>query len=199
MRKNIICFILAAAVFITSMGSPLITACADYQSDTYVKTIYNEQNGLPTGEANTVLQTSDGYIWIGSYGGLIRYDGNSFRNYSTDGSVSSSSIRSLYEDSAGRLWIGTNDAGVYLYEEGKFTDIKSPGDYSFLCIRDFAEGPDGRIYIASTSGMGEIKDGAIEVYSDDDLAGQTVYSIACDPLGRVWAAMQGRRKLFHLP
>lgn len=192
--------IAAAAIFVFSAGP---SSAAEepagervlpvYGGSSYVKTIYNEQNGLPTGEANTVLQTSDGYIWIGSYGGLIRYDGNSFRNYSTDGSVSSSSIRSLYEDSAGRLWIGTNDAGVYLYEEGKFTDIKSPGDYSFLCIRDFAEGPDGRIYIASTSGMGEIKDGAIEVYSDDDLAGQTVYSIACDPLGRVWAAMNSGR------
>lgn len=189
MRKNIICFILAAAVFITSMGSPLITACADYQSDTYVKTIYNEQNGLPTGEANTVLQTSDGYIWIGSYGGLIRYDGSRFRNYSTDGSISSSSIRSLFEDSKGRLWIGTNDAGVYIYENGVFSTIKSPGDYSFLCIRDFAEDKDGRIYAASTSGLGEIQDGAVKVYTDEPLAGETVYSIACDPQGRVWAAM----------
>ena len=41
---------------------------------------FNETNGLPTGEANTVLQTSDGFVWIGSYGGLIRYDGTSFRN-----------------------------------------------------------------------------------------------------------------------
>ena len=48
----------------------------------YVVTIYNEQNGLPTGEANVVMQTSDGYIWIGSYGGLIRYDGTLFRNFS---------------------------------------------------------------------------------------------------------------------
>ncbi len=159
----------------------------------YVKTIYNEQNGLPTGEANTVLQTSDGYIWLGSYGGLIRYDGSSFRNYSTDGSISSSSIRSLFEDSSKRLWIGTNDAGVYVYENGRFDTIKSPGDYSFLCIRDFAEGPHGEIYIASTSGMGEIKNGEIKVYTDDELKGETVYSIACDQFGRVWAAMNSGR------
>ena len=33
-----------------------------------------EETGLPTGEANTVVQGKDGYLWIGSYGGLIRYD-----------------------------------------------------------------------------------------------------------------------------
>lgn len=50
---------------------------------------YNETNGLPTGEANTVLQTRDGYVWIGSYGGLIRYDGTTFRNYSTENAIPS--------------------------------------------------------------------------------------------------------------
>lgn len=50
----------------------------------YVVTVYNEQNGLPTGEANVVLQISDGYVWIGSYGGLIRYDGPDFKNYSEE-------------------------------------------------------------------------------------------------------------------
>lgn len=198
MQKKILYRTLLAAIFLFWLSAVPVSAAGelqgggempDYGDLSYVKTIYNEQNGLPTGEANTVVQTSDGYIWLGSYGGLIRYDGSSFRNYSTDGSISSSSVRSLFEDSAGRLWIGTNDAGVYLYENGTFESIQSPGDYSFLCIRDFAEGPDGRIYIASTSGMGEIRDGAIEVYSAEGLAGETVYSIACDPSGRVWAAM----------
>ncbi len=193
MNVSILRRLTAAAAAVCLSLCIIFTDCGGFTradaDTTYVKTIYNEQNGLPTGEANTVLQTSDGYIWIGSYGGLIRYDGSNFRNYSTDGSVSSSSIRSLFEDSKGRLWIGTNDAGVYLYENGSFSTIKSPGDYSFLCIRDFAEDKDGRIYIASTSGIGEIADGEIKVYSGEGLAGETVYSIACDPLGRVWAAM----------
>ena len=40
--------------------------------------MYNNRNGLPTSEANAITQTSDGFIWIGSYAGLIRYDGNTF-------------------------------------------------------------------------------------------------------------------------
>ena len=183
MRKKLMILIMPVVFMLFALSA------AYAESTPYVETIYNEQNGLPTGEANTVLQTSDGYIWIGSYGGLIRSDGSSFRNYSTEGLISSSSIRSLFEDSSGRLWIGTNDAGVYLYENNNFTHIKSPGDYSFLCIRDFAEDKNGKIYVASTSGLGEIENDKIKVYDSDGLYMQTVYSIACDPLGRVWGTM----------
>lgn len=154
----------------------------------YVVTVYNEQNGLPTGEANTILQTSDGYIWIGSYGGLIRYDGSSFRNYSVEGKITSSSIRSLYEDSAGRLWIGTNDAGVVMMENDVFTAVESPADNSFLCIRDFTEDENGKIYVASNSGIAEISDGKIVPCAADKLTGYTIYSVAIDSYGRLWGS-----------
>ena len=69
----------------------------------YVRTVFNKANGLPTDEANAVLQTSDGYLWVGSYGGLLRFDGSEFHNFSTEGAIATPSIRCLFEDSAGRL------------------------------------------------------------------------------------------------
>ncbi len=154
----------------------------------YVVKVYNEQNGLPTGEANTIMQTSDGYIWIGSYGGLIRYDGVSFRNYSVEGSITSSSVRALFEDSKGRLWIGTNDSGVVVMANDTFTEIDSGEDNLFLCVRGFAEDADGEIYVASNSGIGKIENNAIVPFVQEDLVGVTVYSAAVDSYGRVWAA-----------
>jgi len=167
----------------------IVPISAKENQQSYVVTVYNEKNGLPTGEANTVLQTSDGYIWIGSYGGLIRYDGTDFRNYSVEGAISTSSIRSLFEDSQGRLWIGTNDAGVFVMEEDQFIQIEMPSDRSFLCIRDFAEGSEGQIYVASNSGVGEIKDHTLIAYQIDHVLGNTAYSVAKDTYGRIWAAM----------
>ncbi len=155
----------------------------------YVVTLYNEQNGLPTGEANTVLQTSDGYMWIGSYGGLIRYDGTEFRNYSVENAITSSSVRALFEDSSGRLWIGTNDCGVVVMENDVFTEILSPEDHTFLCVRGFAEDADGRIYAASNSGMAEIRDGRIVPYEIAEVKGNTVYNVAVDSYGRIWGSM----------
>lgn len=185
--KHIVCSAVSAVLLLSALP---VSAAADNDIP-YVVTVYNEDNGLPTGEANTVLQTSDGYIWIGSYGGLIRYDGTDFRNYSMEesGGISSSSIRSLFEDSEGRLWIGTNDAGVFVMENDAFTHVKSPDDRSFLCIRDITEGSDGRIYAASNSGICEISDGEVIPYTDERLFGNVVYSVAEDKFGRVWGAM----------
>ncbi|MBE6901076.1 MAG: HD domain-containing protein [Ruminococcaceae bacterium] len=171
------------------MPSFALSAYAADNDAPYVVTLYNELNGLPTGEANTVLQTSDGYIWIGSYGGLIRYDGTNFRNYSVENKITSSSVRSLFEDSKGRLWIGTNDAGVVMMENNVFTEIASPADHTFLCIRGFAEDANGTIYIASNSGMAEIADGCIKPYNAEAVMGNTVYCVAVDSYGRVWGSM----------
>lgn len=154
----------------------------------YVRTVFNERSGLPTGEANDVLQTADGYVWVGSYGGLIRYDGSEFRNFSTEGILPSSSVRMLFEDSAGRLWIGTNDAGVFVYENGSITQPDGQPRDTFLCVRGFAESADGVIYACSNSGIAEINGGVMRVYDVPELSGQTVYSVAADKFGRVWGA-----------
>ncbi len=154
----------------------------------YVETVFNERNGLPTGEANDVLQTSDGYVWVGSYGGLIRYDGSEFRNFSTEGILPSSSVRMLFEDSVGRLWIGTNDAGVFVYENGSISQPQGQPSDSFLCVRGFEEDSNGTVYACSNSGIAEIKDGTMKVYDAPELAGMTVYSVAADRFGRVWGA-----------
>ncbi len=154
----------------------------------YVETVFNERSGLPTGEANDVLQTSDGYVWVGSYGGLIRYDGSEFRNFSTEGILPSSSVRMLFEDSSGRLWIGTNDAGVFVYENGSISQPQGQPSDSFLCVRGFAEDGGGTVYACSNSGIAEIKNNTMKVYDAPELAGLTVYSVAVDSLGRVWGA-----------
>ena len=60
------------------------------QPENFSAVLYDNTNGLPTSEANAIVQTSEGFIWIGSYGGLIRYDGNTFvRMDSTSGITSS--------------------------------------------------------------------------------------------------------------
>ncbi len=183
-------------IFILAISFCTPTAVLAAKEDAhYVATVYNEQNGLPTSEANVVLQTSDGYIWIGSYGGLIRYDGSTFRNYSLEGAISSSSIRSLYEDSKSRLWIGTNDMGVILLENNTFTSVRCADDNHFLCIRDFTEISDGTIYAASNSGVAKIDGTELIALETEGFTGETVYSIARDSHDRLWTAMSSGKCL----
>lgn len=75
----------------------------------YVHTVYSSDNGLPCGEANDIVQTKDGILWVGTYAGLYRYNGSEFRWMDFD---SVRNVNCLFADEEGRLWIGTNDNGV---------------------------------------------------------------------------------------
>lgn len=151
--------------------------------------VFDDTNGLPTGEANTVIQTKEGYVWIGSYGGLIRYDGTTFHNYSENGVFPSSSIRSLFQDSGGRLWIGTNDRGVYRYENDVFTAAVHPDKTMFLSVRSMAEGQNGEIYVGTTSGLAIVENDNSLTQIGADVVSSTVYNIARDKNGVIWACV----------
>ena len=175
------------AVFLTVISC--IPAFASVEEPGYVRTVFNENNGLPTNEANVVLQTDDGYLWVGSYGGLLRYDGTNFRNFSAEGAIATPSIRVLFQDSVGRLWIGSSDAGVFVYENYVFTAVPCTENTGFLSIRDFAEDSRGTIYVATSSGVCEIRDGLLTPLDDPQVMGETVLNLGIDPYDRLWCVL----------
>ena len=67
----------------------------------YSAILYDNTNGLPTSEANDIAETDDGFIWIGSYSGLVRYDGNTFERIPSTTGITS--VKCLYVDSRGCL------------------------------------------------------------------------------------------------
>ena len=119
----------------------------------YSSVIYNDVNGLPTSEANAITETEEGFIWIGSYSGLIRYDGNNFERVDSV-STGITSVVSLYVDSKNRLWIGTNDNGVVVMDQGVFTHFNHTGGMKSSTIRSITEDHNGNVYIATTHGIG---------------------------------------------
>jgi ligand-binding sensor domain-containing protein len=68
---------------------------------------WSVENGLPTSSLLGLCQTSDGYLWISSYDGLIRFDGHEFTvfNKNNTDAFESNTIRSLAEDKYGSLWM----------------------------------------------------------------------------------------------
>lgn len=113
--------------------------------------LYNNRNGLPTADANAIAETSEGFLWIGSYAGLIRYDGNTFERLDSTNGITS--IRSLFVDSRDRLWIGTNANGFAVMERGEYRIWDLRDGLKSSSIRAFAEDSSGVIYAATTSGI----------------------------------------------
>ena len=113
--------------------------------------LYDNTNGLPTAEANDIVQTSDGFIWIACYAGLIRYDGRSFvRLDSTEGI---NSISCLLVDEKDRLWIGTNENGIAVMENGKFRFWGEEDGLGSSKVRELAEDDNGYIYAGTATGI----------------------------------------------
>lgn len=121
------------------------------QSDNFSTVIYNNMNGLPTSEANAIAQTSEGFIWIGSYGGLIRYDGNTFERM--DATIGLGSVVSLCVDSFDRLWIGTNESGLAMMEKGEFRFWGEDQGLTGAKVCSIEESSDGIVYVGTTEGL----------------------------------------------
>lgn len=119
--------------------------------DEYYPVVYDNTNGLPTAEANDIVQTNEGFIWIACYAGLVRYDGHNFvRLDSTEGL---SSVACLFVDNQGRLWIGTNDNGVAVMENGEFRFWDEDDGLGSSKVREIEEDGNGYVYVGTTSGI----------------------------------------------
>ena len=113
--------------------------------------LYNYANGLPTSEANAIAQTSDGFIWIGSYGGLVRYDGKSFERM--DSSLGISAVICLLADHNDRLWFGSNDSGLAMLYRDEVTHWGIDEGLRSLSVDRIVEDAKGTIYVGTKDGI----------------------------------------------
>lgn len=115
-------------------------------------------DGLSQGYVGDMLQDKDGFMWFSTKAGLNRYDGYSFKVFAHDAynpnTISSNVINNLFEDSKGRLWIGTEDNGLNVYDKVKgvfhriLHDPKKPNSLSGNRISsDIVELADGRFLV----------------------------------------------------
>lgn len=158
----------------------------------YVERIYDESTGLGTSEANDLLQTRDGYMWIGSYSGLTRYDSHEFESISKEmESAPQTGIRALYESEDGRLFVGTNDNGLYLFGGDHFSRIGTE-EIQGLSIREITEGTDGVIYAGTNRGILMVdKEGNTSFVAGKELEAETIVAVTRDSDGNIWGISQG--------
>ena len=118
---------------------------------TYAPIMLNNLVGYSV-DANYIISDRNGYIWVGTYSGIMRYDGSGFEIFnSSDGFTSA---RIMFEDSKGRIWVGTNGDGVVVYKnQDDFKHYGYEDGLRAMSIRSFAEDNDGRIFIGTTDGI----------------------------------------------
>jgi ligand-binding sensor domain-containing protein/signal transduction histidine kinase len=108
---------------IACLGLLLLVLLTNRAQAQYHFEAWTTESGLPHNTIKTILQTRDGYLWLASLDGLVRYDGMRFTVFNTGNSpgLKSNRLTSLFEDQSGLLWIGTEDSGLVTYRDGLFT------------------------------------------------------------------------------
>ncbi|MEW6061285.1 MAG: two-component regulator propeller domain-containing protein [Bacteroidota bacterium] len=123
------------------------------QTSNFVARQWGVEEGLPQSSVNSIIQTRDGYIWLATFGGLVRFDGIGFDVFNSNTSgIKSERILVLYEDRRGALWFGTEGGGVGRMFQGKVSTFGIaeglPGEVVTSLVEDSA----GTLWVGTMDG-----------------------------------------------
>lgn len=184
---SLLCFTLLATAQIVKIGDK-----------EYIKRVWRTDDGLPQNSVTSIVQTRDGYIWIGTFGGVARFDGVRFTLFNSGNTpgLSGNRIFSLYEDDSGELWIGFESGGMARYTNGKFTSYTAKDGAPDGSYRISHRDENGRLwFVAIVNNLNESRvnlfvDGQFKTFTADDGLPDTVVALAKDRDGKVWASTQ---------
>jgi len=145
---------------------------------------YGREEGLPQSQVRAITSDQDGFLWIGTLGGLSRFDGVSFRNFTEEDGLSDNQINCLVQGT--KLWIGTTGALCHL-EGQEIHRTPFPESHAATRVLDIAEDEEGKLWLA-TAGQGVLSfgDSIHSSISGNTLPDNYVRSVAFDSSGKLW-------------
>jgi signal transduction histidine kinase/ligand-binding sensor domain-containing protein len=172
--------------------------CASYPAEAldpvkamsqYRHEVWRTREGLPQSSAEALVQTRDGYVWIGTQEGLARFDGARFVVFdkASTPELKHNRILTLLEDRRGRLWIGTEGGGLTVLEEGRFRTFGRTDGLSDDIVRALAEDAEGTLWIGTDVDLQSRDETAFRSWGASDGVPAAVRSLVVDAAGTLWA------------
>jgi signal transduction histidine kinase/ligand-binding sensor domain-containing protein len=161
-------------------------------SSNYFTHLWQTEDGLPQNAVTSIIQTRDGYLWLGTYGGLTRFDGIRFTRFdpSSYPQLKSSRVTSLLEARDGLLWVGHETGEVVRFKQGHFEEVPVPSVWKGKKIVAICEDELNDFWIVSDEGlMCRLRDGLLLVPRAGGAPG--LVGIANDAAGHIWIARHG--------
>jgi ligand-binding sensor domain-containing protein/AraC-like DNA-binding protein len=178
----------------------LLSLDPEKELDEYFIKNWTVQSGLPLNTITVLIQTQDGYIWVGTHAGLSRFDGVRFTTFTRQNSpLSNDRITSLYEDSNKVLWIGTDGGGLYSCEKGLWQNFTANDGLSNAHVRTIIGDWKGGLWVGTDYGLNRISRDSIHVYTEEDgLYDNIITDLCLDNWGTLWiGTLQGGLARFN--
>ena len=167
-RKGLIQFSRACAGVLLGglLTCGVATAQPKYQFDHWTT-----DDGLPQNAVNAVLQTHDGYLWLATFDGLVRFDGLQFTvfNKGNTKGIGGNRFDLLFEDRQGALWAVTDENWLVKYQAGVFTTYTPKDGWPSWPVVQIEEDEAGNFQIVSRAGIAKCKNGRFITYALEDL------------------------------
>ena len=157
--------------------------------DGYTRHVWQAPDGLPEQTVQAFAQTPDGYLWIGTTGGLLRFDGVHFTVFDRQNTpnLRENSVFCMTVARDGTLWIGTEGGGVVSYSGGQFrTWLATDGENNDF-VRVIVQDGDGTMWAGTDRGLLRL-DGErfVQVDGTPSVPSIFVHSICRDRAGHLW-------------
>jgi ligand-binding sensor domain-containing protein/signal transduction histidine kinase len=153
--------------------------------------VWQTDDGLPQNSAQALAQTPDGYLWVGTFEGLVRFDGARFTVFDpmNTPALPDRLITALAVDRSGALWINTN-RGLAGMRAGTFFPMPLPQGVAAREMSQLLASRDGGLWIATLSnGLMRLFDGRFQIWTTEQgLASNQVLALAENPDGTLWVA-----------
>lgn len=167
----------------------------------YQQFVWQDQHGLPQNGISAVVQTPDGYLWLATAEGVVRFDGVRFTAFDTGNTseIKSNNIMSLLVDHSGALWIGTHGGGLSRYKDGRFNLYTTQDGLSDSHARSLFEDRAGNLWVGTDGGgLNLFRDGRFTVYTTaNGLPDNRIWAMAEDSAGGLWVGTNNGLARFH--
>jgi signal transduction histidine kinase/ligand-binding sensor domain-containing protein/CheY-like chemotaxis protein len=154
----------------------------------YTHRVWQTEDGLPQNTVQSIVQTPDGYLWLASQEGIVRFDGVSFVifNHKNTEGIKHSSIQALVAGPDGSLWAATT-GGLTRYQHGLFTTYTTADGLSNNVVQALTVDPWGGVWIGTQGGgVNLFKDGEFTVWTTKEgLSGDFVNAVYCATDGSI--------------
>jgi ligand-binding sensor domain-containing protein/signal transduction histidine kinase len=174
---------------------PAIAAPASAGSS-YIHRSWQVEDGLPQNAVTAVVQSRDGYLWLGTYSGLARFDGIRFTVFDENNTpeLHNNRVTSLFEAENGTLWIGHENGEATRYQHGKFQAVKCPATLGGGKICDIGTDEAGDVWLLSEEGLlARLRDGL--VLKPEAGNATKLVAMTRSKRGTIWVAWDGRVSL----
>jgi signal transduction histidine kinase/ligand-binding sensor domain-containing protein len=157
--------------------------------DGYTRRVWQTADGLPENTVQAFAQTPDHYLWIGTSGGLVRFDGESFVVFNRENTreVHDDSVFSLTVTKDGTLWAGTDGGGAFCYKNGTFRSYSEAQGLENDFVRAIYQDHGGTLWAGTDAGLFRLDgDRFTRIDGRGKIPSLAVHDIREDHAGRLW-------------